>query len=328
MMRSTIVRGALAALALGASLSAAAAQSPAAWPTRSLQVISPFTAGNANDIVARIVLEQVQKQVGQSFVIENRPGGGGMLGAAAVAKADPDGYTLLLFSSSIPSQVILHKSLPFDPLKDFAPAALFGVQPSVLVSSPARGFKTVADLVNAAKAKPGALNFASAGVGAASHLAAERFRLAAKLDVQHIPFRGPVEAFTEVRAGRIDYYFVPITPAMPVIRENQVTALAVSTPMRAPALPDVPTIVEAGYPDATYLFWGGIAFPAKTPRAIVEKLNEEVTKALQVRSVQDKLADIGVQLQPMGVDAFAKFFHEDMAATIKLAKDINLAPTN
>jgi tripartite-type tricarboxylate transporter receptor subunit TctC len=270
----------------------------------------------------------VQKQLGQSFVIENRPGGGGVLGAAAVAKADPDGYTVLLHSSSLSSQVILHKSLPYDPLRDFAPAALFGVQPSVLVSSPARGFKTVADLVAAAKAKPGTLNFASAGIGAASHLAAERFRLAAKLDVQHIPFRGPVEAFTEVRAGRIDYYFVPITPAMPVIKDKQVTALAVSTPMRAPALPDVPTIVEAGYPDATYLFWGGVSLPAKTSRAIVDKLHDEVAKALQVKSVQERLAQIGVQLQPMSVDAFDKFFRDDVAAMVKLAKDVNLTPTN
>ena len=180
-------------------------------------------------------------------------------GASAVAKADPDGYTLLLNSSTMSSQIVLHKSLPYDVVKDFAPIALFGIQPSVLITSPSKGYKTVADIVAAAKAKPGTLNFASAGIGAASHMAAERFRVSAKLDVQHIPYKGPVEAFTDVMAGRIDYYYLPIAPALPNIQSGKIVALAVSTPKRAPSLPNVPTIVEAGYPDATYLFWGGIS---------------------------------------------------------------------
>ena len=239
--------GAVAGAVLVAGTSAAMAQ---AWPTRAMQVISPFTAGNANDIVARIVLDQVSKQIGQSFVIENRPGGGGSLGAAFVAKADPDGYTFLLHSSSLSSQVVLHKTLPYDPVRDFTPVILYGIQPSVLVAAPSKGFKTVADLVAAAKAKPGSMNFASAGIGSASHMAGERFRLATGIDVQHIPFRGPVEAFTDVMAGRIDYYFLPIAPALPVVQQGQVVALAVSTPTRAPALPDVPTVAESGYPNA------------------------------------------------------------------------------
>src|SRR5436305_12037939 len=173
------------------------------WPSRPVQVITPFTAGSANEVMARVVLDEVSRHLGRSFVIENRPGGGGSLGAAAVAKADPDGYTLLLNSSSFSAQVVLHKNLPFDPVRDFAPIIAFGVQPSVLVCAPAKGWNTVADLVAAAKANPGALNFASAGVGSASHMAGERFRLAADIKVQHIPFRGPIEAFTEVMAGRL-----------------------------------------------------------------------------------------------------------------------------
>jgi tripartite-type tricarboxylate transporter receptor subunit TctC len=315
--------------AVGAILVAATAPAAAqAWPTRAIQVVSPFSAGNANDSVARVVLDQVSRQIGQSFVIENRPGGGGTIGAAMVAKADPDGYTILLHSSSLSSQVVLHKTLPYDPVRDFAPVILFGIQPSVLVSAPSKGFRTVADLVAAAKAKPGTLNFASAGIGSASHMAAERLRLATGIDVQHIPFRGPVEAFTEVIAGRIDYYFLPIAPALGVIKDGKVLALAVSTPKRAPALPDVPTTAEAGYPDAAYLFWGGLSAPANTPRPIIDKLHAETRQALAMPSVQERLAKLGVQPQPMSVDEFAKFFRDDVAETVKLGKAAHIAPTN
>jgi tripartite-type tricarboxylate transporter receptor subunit TctC len=315
--------GAIAVLV--AATSAAGAQ---AWPTRAIQAISPFSAGNANDTVARIVLDQVSRQVGQSFVIENRPGGGGTLGAAMAAKADPDGYTILLHSSSLSSQVVLHKTLPFDALRDFAPVILFGIQPSVLVAAPVKNFKTVADLVAAAKARPGTMNFASAGIGSASHMAAERLRLATGIVVQHIPFRGPVEAFTEVMTGRIDFYFLPIAPALPVITDGKVLALAVSTPKRAPALPNVPTVAEAGYPGAEYLFWGGLSVPAKTPRHIVDKLHEETQKALNLPAVQERLAKFGVQPQPMSVEQFDKFVRDDAAATVKLAKDAHIVPTH
>src|SRR5262249_1382587 len=178
------------------------------WAHPSMLAVSTVSAGNAGDTIARIVLDQVSKQIGQSFVIENRTGAGGTIGSASVAKADPDGYTILLATSSQGSAVALYKTLPYDPLRDFVPVALFGVQPSVLVAAPSKGWKSVADLVAAAKAKPGALNFASAGLGSASHWAGERLKLAAGINVQHIPFRGPVEAFTEVMTGRVDFYYL------------------------------------------------------------------------------------------------------------------------
>ena len=317
--------GAVTGAALFALNSSAVAQD---WPNRSMLVVSAVTAGNAGDIIARIVLEQVSKQIGQSFVIENRPGAGGTIGSASVAKADPDGYTMLLLSSSQGSYLVLHKALPYHPLRDFAPVVLFGVQPSVLVAAPSKGWTSVADLVAAARARPGALNFASAGLGSASHWAAERLRLATGINVQHVPFRGPVEAFTEVMTGRVDFYYLPIAPALPNIRDGKIAALAVSTPKRAPALPDVPTVAEAGYPDAQYLFWGGLALPAKAPRAIVDRLHEETRKALNVPAIQERLATFGVEPMPMSVDEFAKFYHDDVAAIVKLAKDINLMPTN
>jgi tripartite-type tricarboxylate transporter receptor subunit TctC len=245
-----------------------------------------------------------------------------------VARAAPDGYTLLLSSSSMSSAVILHKSLPYDALHNFAPAVMFGVQPSVLVAAPSKGFKSAADLVAAAKANPGKLNFASAGIGSASHIAGERFRLATKIEVQHIPYRGPVEAFADVMTGRVDFYFVPITPAVPMIAQGKVAALAVSTPQRAPLLPDVPTIAEAGYPDAAYLFWGGLSAPARTPRAIIDKLHDQVQKTLDLPAIQQKLQRLGVQPDPMSPDQFAKFFADDVAATIQLAKDAHIEPTD
>jgi len=316
---------AVAGLMLCTLSSAALAQD---WPTRPIQTISTVSAGNAGDIVARVVLDQVGRQIGQSFVLENRPGAGGTLATAYVAKADPDGYTVLLLTSSQASYVVMHKNLPYDPVRDLAPAAMFGIQPSVLVAAPSKGWKTISDVIAAAKARPGELNYASAGLGSASHWPAERLKQAAGINVQHIPFRGPVEAFTEVMTGRVDFYYLPIVPALPQIRDGKVVALAVSTPTRAPSLPDVPTVVEAGYPDAQYLFWGGVAFPGKTPRAIIDRFYAETQKALAVPAVQERLMQLGVQQMPMTTDQFTKFFHDDIASTVKLAKEINLTPTN
>jgi len=202
------------------------------WPTRSMTVVSTVSAGNAGDLVARVVLDQVSKQIGQSFIIENRTGAGGTTGSASVAKADPDGYTILILASAQGSAVVLHKNLPYDPVRDFVPVVMFGIQPSVLVVSPTKGWKTVADLVAAAKAKPGTMNFASAGLGSASHWAAERFRLAAGISAQHIPFRG-AEGLNEVAAGRIDFYFVPLAPAVPNIKSGRVLPLAVMGSVRS-----------------------------------------------------------------------------------------------
>jgi tripartite-type tricarboxylate transporter receptor subunit TctC len=235
------------------------------WPARSIVVVSPFLGGTTNDLIAELVLDQVSKQIGQTFVVQNLPGGGGTIGVASVVSAEPDGYTLLLSSSAMNAAVILHKSLPYDPLRDLQPVAMFGGQPSVLVAAPNKGFKTVADLVAAAKATPGALKFASVGLGSGSYFAAERFVLAAGIDVQHIPYNGPVEALIDLKAGRIDFYFVPMPAALPLIAQGKVVALAVSTPYRLADLVDVPALGEAGYPVPAYLFWCGLSAPVKTP---------------------------------------------------------------
>jgi tripartite-type tricarboxylate transporter receptor subunit TctC len=289
-----------------------------AWPSRTMTAVIPFAAGNANDIVARIVLDQVSKQVGQTIVIENRPGGGTTIGVTAVARAAPDGYTMLVHSSSFSASYSLHKTLPYDTFKDFAAVVPLGYQPTVLVVAASKPWKTLGELVAAAKAKPGALNFASAGHGAASHLAAERFRISAGFTAQHVPFKGPVEALTEVMTGRIDFYFLPIAPALNLIDQGKIRPLAVSTSKRTALLPKVPTTAEAGLKDAAYVFWNGLFFPAKTPADVVNKLHAETTKALAVASVQERLLKIGQEPLAMSPADFEKYFHDDVRDTAKL----------
>jgi tripartite-type tricarboxylate transporter receptor subunit TctC len=311
---------------VGVTVAATVALAADPYPSRPIKVISPFPAGSASDTVGRIVVDAVSQLLGQPMVIETKPGAGGIVGFADVAKADPDGYTLVTSSTSMGTGMVLHKSLPYDPAKDFVPVAMFGVQPNVLVTSKESGFKTVADLVAAAKAKPGTITFASAGVGSSSHMAGEKLRLAAKIDVRHVPFRDV--GLTEVMAGRIDYYFIPLAAAASALGSGKLTVLAVSSPKRAALLPDVPSIVEAGYPGATFSFWVGLSAPAGTPRAVVDKIHAATEKALQDPALKEKLAKLGVEPELLSVDAFGKFVKDDIAATVQLAKDANIQPVD
>ena len=296
------------------------------YPTRPIRVISPFAAGSASDTVSRVVLDQVSQIIGQPMVIETKPGAGGVVGFADVAKANPDGYTVVVSSTSMGTGMVLHHSLPYDPAKDFAAVAMFGVQPNVLVASKQSGFETVADLVAAAKANPGKLTFASAGVGSSSHMAGERLRLAANIDVRHVPFRD--QGLTEVMAGRIDYYFIPLAAAASALGSGQLAVLAVSSTKRVALLPDVPSIAEAGYPAAEFSFWVGLSAPAQTPRTVIDKLHAATETALQDPALQEKLAKLGVEPKLMSVDAFAKFVKDDLVATMQLAKDAHIEPVD
>jgi tripartite-type tricarboxylate transporter receptor subunit TctC len=310
---------------LGAALLLAASAATAEdWPTRPIRVISPFPAGSASDTVSRVVLDSVSQLVGQPMVIETKPGAGGIVGFADVAKADPDGYTLVTSSTSLGTGAVLHRHLPYDPVKDLVPVVMFGAQPNVLVASKESGFKTVADLVAAAKAKPGALTFASAGIGSSSHMAGERLRLAANIDVRHVPFRDT--GLTEVMAGRIDYYFIPLAAAASALGSGKLTVLAVSSPKRVALLPDAQSIVEAGYPNAIFRFWVGLSAPAHTPRPVIDKIHDATEKALQNPALREKLAKLGVEPEPMSVDAFGKYVRDDIAATAQLAKEAHIEP--
>ena len=311
---------AIAALLITATTAASAAP----YPDRPIRVISPYPAGSASDTVSRVVLDQVSQLIGQPIVIEVRPGAGGSVGFGAVAKSSPDGYTLVTSSSSMATESVLHSKLPYDPVRDFAPVVLIGTSPNLLVASKQSGFKTVADVVAAAKAKPGTLTFASAGIGSSSHMAGERFRLAAKIDMRHVPFREG--GLLEVMAGRIDLYFIPLAAAASALGSDKLTLLAVSSPTRSPRVPDVPSIVEAGYPDAVFRFWNGISAPAKTPPEVIQKLHDATEQALKMSALQEKLAKLGVEPKLMSVDDFAKFFKDDLAATQQLAKEANIKP--
>jgi tripartite-type tricarboxylate transporter receptor subunit TctC len=296
------------------------------YPSRPIRVISPFPAGSASDTVGRVVLDKISQILGQAMVIEAKAGAGGIVGFSDVAKADPDGYTLVTSSTSMGTGLVLHSHLPYDPDKDFVSVAMFGVQPNVLVVSSQSSFKTVADLVAAAKAKPGALTFASAGIGSSSHMAGEKLRLAAKIDVRHVPFRE--NGLTEVMAGRIDFYFIPVAAAASALGSGKLRVLAVSSAKRVPLLPDVPSIAEAGYPDAEFNFWVGLSAPAKTPRAIVDTLHDATEKALADSDTAGKLAKLGVQPEQLSVDQFGKFVRDDIAATVQLAKAADIQPVD
>jgi len=288
-------------------------------------VVSPFAGGTDYDVVARLVLDQVAREIGQPFELKKRPGGDGTDGVLSVARAAPDGYTLLLSTSAMASAAILHKSLPYDTLRDLEPVALFGGEPSALLAAPGK-FSNVDDLVAVAKANPGKLKYASIGIGSAGHLAGERFRFVAELDVAHKIYANPGEALSALMAGQVDYYFVPILPALPLAAQGKVTLLEVSTIARWPTLPLLPTLAEAGYPIDTFLIWCGLSAPAKTPQDIVDKLNRAIAHAMDLPAIRNRLQRMGFKTTPMDPDQYGQFIADNIAMTVRLAKDANIVP--
>ena len=280
---------------------------PASYPDKPIRVIVPFTAGSGTDIVARTVGEFMSRGLKQPIVIENRPGAGGTLGAAQVAKSPPDGYTLLVHSAGHVANPAIYPSLPYDTLRDFAGVTTLASLPNVLVVSPAKGYKSVQDLVERARAQPGVLNYATAGHGSATHMNTEIFRLSAKFEATHVPFKGTPEAMTETATGRIDFFFAPLSSALPLIKDNRLQPLAVGTLQRSPLLPNVPTTTEAGFAQSDYVFWVALLAPAGTPRPIVERLNAEALKALASAEVREKLTVLGAEPMPMAPGALDDF---------------------
>ncbi len=314
--RISIFAGMAVAWSMVAAAGPALAQT---WPTKTAHVVVPFSPGSATDLLPRIVFENVSARAGHPIIIDNRPGGGGAIGVSAVAKAEPDGNTLLVHSNALVTAPAI-QAMPYDPVADFAGITPLGAVPLVLVIKPDRGIKTLKELVDAAKAKPGTFNYAAAGIGTPPHLTMERFRLAAGFAGQLVPFRGAPEAITEILGGRVDMYFCPITPAMPFIREGKLLALAVSSTKRATALPDVPTTVEAGFPDSDFDFWIGLTVPKKTPRDVVARIHQETVKGLQEPAVKEKLAKLGVEPLIMTPEAFDARIAKEAPTAVALAK--------
>ena len=315
------IRRMLSALAGAAALCLAATAAFAqAWPAKPIRVVVPFTAGSGTDIAARAVSERLAAILGQSVIVDNRPGAGGTIGQAIVAKSDPDGYTILVHSSSQTVTPSTYPNLPFDTLKDFSGITMLANIPNVLVTAPGKGIASVSELVAAAKARPGSLNYASAGAGSATQLNAERFRLGAGIEAVHIPYKGTPEAIADLVAGRVDYYFCPVVNALPLVKGGKLLALAVGSSKRASALPDVPTTEEAGVPNSAYNFWVGMFVPSKTPRDIVARLHAETVKALQSPEVHERYGRLGAETQLFTPEQFDLYLRDEVASNAALVK--------
>lgn len=317
----TTFAAALAAFTLLLPFGSAQAQG---YPNRPIHFVVPFTAGSGTDVIARTLGDVMGRSMGQTIIVDNRPGAGGTIAAAQVAKAEADGYTVLIHSSGHALNPSLYLNLPYDTLKDLTGVTPLAALPNVMVVSPARGWKSVADVIAAAKAKPGQLNYASAGIGSATHLNAEKFKLQAGIDAVHIPFKGTPEALNDIIAGRIDWFFAPLSSALPLIQSGKLQALAVSTATRSPALPQVPTTVEAGVPGSEYTFWVGMIVASATPPAIVQRLHDEVLKALATPDVKARYAQLGAEPLPMTPEAFNVYIKSEMESAARIARAAKL----
>ena len=295
-----------------------------AWPTKPVKIVVPFTAGSATDILARTFGQKLSEYWGQPVVIENHPGAGGTIGTGIVANAPADGYTLLVHSAAYAVNPSMYPSLPFDTRKAFVEIAPLGGQPNVLVVAPSSGIKSVQELIAQAKKKPGDINFASAGSGSGTHVNAEKFKLATGIDVVHIPYKGTPEALTDTIAGRVTYYFSPISAALPHVKEGKLVALAVSSSQRSSVLKDVPTLAESGVPGFDYNLWVGMFGPAGMPPDLVERINKDVQKALTSPEIKERFASLGAEAMPMTTAQFKKFIGDEMDASAKIVKAANI----
>lgn len=283
------------------------------YPTRTIRVIVPLTPASGADIAGRIVARYMSEKWHQSIVVENRPGAGGQIGTTAVVSAPPDGYTLMIQSASHAANSAIYKNLPYDPLKQLVDVALLGVTPYILVTSPKGPYKTLKALIDAAKAKPGDIPFASAGVGSSTHLAAEYFVDSAGVKMLHIPYKGSPEAIQDTIAGRTAFYMAPINTAAQLVQEGQLLALGVSTRQRADVLPNVVPLAEQGIANYDVALWFGMWAPAGTPPAVVKKLNDEVAAVLKMPVVKDQFQKLGIDPKSMTPDEFAKFVRSEMS---------------
>ena len=296
------------------------------YPSKPVKIVVPFPAGSAIDDIGRALAERLQASLGQPFVIENRPGAGGTIGAAVVAKSPSDGYTLLLQSAGHTVNPHIYASLGYDTLKDFSAVTPLATLPNVLIASPAKGYRSVADLVASAKARPGATTYASAGVGSVTHMNAERFRAAASINAVHAPTKGMPEAIADTVAGRADWFFAPLVFAGPVIKDGRAVALAVGTPRRVASLPGVPTTLEAGVPNSDYTFWIGLFAPARTPRDVVDKLHAEVARIMASPEMKERLASLGAEAWTMGSTPFDDYVRQEVATNASIVGAAGIKP--
>ncbi len=317
-----VCRGALVSLGLALSFAAQAQN----WPAQPIRAYIPFGAGSATDIIPRTVFDAMSKELGQTITVENKGGAGGTIGIGEVVRAKPDGYAILANSSAQTIAPWIVPNFPYDVVKDLSGVLMIGQNSNVLLVAPSKGWKTAKDLIAAAKAKPGTLNYGSAGVGTATHISAARFSLAAGIKTTHVPYKGGAEALTDLLGGRIDFLFTPISTALPLIRDGRVTPLMVSTASRASDLPDVPAPADIGLPSAVTTVWYAVFMPAKTPRDIVEKFHAVGMKVLATPEMQAKMKKLAVDPMPMTTAEMDKFVAAELANNGKLIKAAGIAP--
>jgi tripartite-type tricarboxylate transporter receptor subunit TctC len=307
--------------------SAQTAPKDAAYPTKGIRMIVPFTPGSATDIIARIIGPKLTEKWGQPIVMDNRPSAGGIVAFKMVADAPPDGYTLTTTGSNYAGSAALYAGkLPFDPIRDFAGVAQIASTPLVLVVASSLGVKSVRDLIALAKQKPGQLNFGSTGLGSGPHYGAALFNLAADINAVHVPYRGSPESLTDLMAGRVQYILSPVLAASPLIKSGRLLALGVTTVQRAPALPDVPTIAEAGLPNFEYQGWYGVMAPSRTPRRIVDQLAGEIHRILDMPETKERIASQGALAKWTSPAEFDKLVHEEISTRMKVWKAAGVKP--
>jgi len=294
------------------------------YPTKPIRIIVPLSAGAGADIAARIIAQRMNEHWKQPVIVENRPGAGGQIGTAAVVKAEPDGHTLMVQSSSHAANSAIYKSLPYDPLTDLVDVAMIGKTPYVMVSAASGPYKTLKSLIDAAKAKPGELAFASAGMGTSTHLASEYLLGLAGVRMIHLPFKGSPEALQDVLGGRAAFYIAPVNVAVNLVKEGKLNALGVSTKSRAEVLPEVPTIAGQGLPDYEVTLWFGMWAPAATSTEIVKKLNEAVNAIVFEPPVREQFTKLGLQPAPMKLEEFRSFVRSDIEMYRRVVRAANI----
>jgi tripartite-type tricarboxylate transporter receptor subunit TctC len=296
------------------------------FPTKAIRIIGIATPGSPSDVIGRAVAEPLSRQVGQPVVVESRAGAGGTIAAATVARSEPDGHTVLLTSSAQSGMPWLYSNPGFDPVRDFAGVTPLVSLPNVLVAPPQRGWNALKDLVSAARAQPGSLNFGSGGTGSGTHLNSEKFMLAAGITANHVPYKGTAEGVVEVIAGRLDWFYAPAAAVIALIKDGKLKGLTVSTKARMSLLPDLPTVAEAGLADAEYVFWIGIMVPRKTPRPAISRLNEETHAILRSPAMRERIRQIGAEAFPLRPEEFDAFLAADAEATGRIVKAANVKP--
>ena len=287
------------------------------FPSKPVRLISGVTPGSVTDTMARILAEKLSASLGQPVIVENRLGAGGLIGGAYVAKAEPDGHTISIAASAFTVTTLLNPGLA---PRDLTPVATIATMPTVLVVSPGKGYETLAELLAAAKARPGALVATTAGVGSSTHMHLERFRFAAGIEVLNLHMKGAPEALTEVLAGRADFYFAPVFSVRSHIRDGKLLPLAMGSPKRSELMPGVPTTVELGHPKSDYNFWVGALVSSKTPRPIVERLNREFDAAVQSSDIREQLVKLGADPLTMSLTDFEAMIQRELVENAELIK--------